>query len=302
MKSPKVWIVVLNYNGADDTLQCIESIYKLDYDNFDVIVLDNHSKDNSEQVIESFKRTHPEYPFVFKETGKNGGYAAGNNIGIRYAIQYPDTAYVWILNNDTLVTPNSLRLMINKMETDPRIGICGSKLVYSWDRSRVQAYGGKYNPVTGISRYVKDRTKLHEIDHVIGASTLVSRNFLEVVGLICEDYFLYTEEIDWALRAKNKFKVSCSIDSVVYHKEGASIGLDHGKGTGEISDLGFYYSVRNRLLLSRKFYPYFYPLVLLRMVYTLLHTFARGNFRRSRMIFNLMLGRKDARFEGVRER
>lgn len=301
MKYPKVWIIILNYNGADDTLQCIESLYKLDYDNFYVIVLDNHSKDNSEDIIKAYQSAHPEYPFVFKQTGKNGGYAAGNNIGIRYALQFPDTAYVWILNNDTLVTSDSLKLMINKVEADPTIGICGSKLIYSWDKSRVQAYGGAYNPVTGISYHILDPKHLDKLYYVVGASALVSREFLEKIGLMCEDYFLYYEETDWAARAKGKFKMACAENAVIYHKEGASIGVNHNKNKKKSSDLSFYYSIRNRLLFTRKFYPFYYPLTWTRMIYTFFHNLVQGEFKRCWMILNLMFNHKIRQFENIRE-
>ena len=302
IKNPKVWIVILNYNGAADTLQCIESIYRLNYNNFNLIVLDNHSKDNSEQVINKFQKKHPEYPFIFKQTGKNGGYAAGNNIGIRYALQDSDTDYVWILNNDTIVTPNSLNLMVDKMIDDSTIGICGSKLVYSWDRSKIQAYGGAYNPITGISHHILETKDLDDLYYVVGASVLVSRAFLESIGLMCEDYFLYYEETDWATRAKGRFKLACAVNAVVYHKEGASIGRSSHGSKSKSSDLGFYYGIRNRLLFTRKFYFRYYPLVWTRMLYTLFHNFIQGDFQRAWIILNLMCGHKIHRFEKVREK
>jgi len=302
MKSPKVWIVVLNYNGASDTLQCIESIYKLDYNNFSVIVLDNHSKDDSEKIIKTFQTAHPEYPFIFKQTGKNGGYAAGNNIGIRYALQDQGTDYIWILNNDTIVTPDCLTQMVSKMKENPIIGICGSKLVYAWDKNRVQAYGGGYNPMTGISHHILNTENLEELYYIVGASVLVSRKFLEVIGLMSEDYFLYYEETDWATRARGKFKLACAENAVVYHKEGASIGVKHNGKKPQSSYIGFYYAIRNRLLFTRKFYPYYYPLVWLRMVYTLFHTLMKSEYQRAWIILRLMLSCKIDRFENVREK
>lgn len=102
MYYPKVYIIILNWNGLKDTLECLESVFKLDYLNFEVIVVDNGSTDDSVNVI---LKTYPQVRLI--ENRENLGYTGGNNIGMRYAIER-DADYIWLLNNDTIVEEDTL--------------------------------------------------------------------------------------------------------------------------------------------------------------------------------------------------
>src|SRR5699024_6413658 len=119
---PDVFIIVLNWNGWKDTNECIRSLEKLDYPNFHIIVVDNASTDDSVNKIQV------QYPGVFiLRTAENKGYAGGNNEGIRYAMAN-GADYIWILNNDTVVELGALWPLVEKMEKNSKIGICGSLL------------------------------------------------------------------------------------------------------------------------------------------------------------------------------
>ncbi len=284
-----IYIIVLNWKGAADTIACLNSLFFLKDVKFRIVVCDNASPDNSYSdirdwlinqkkqssgymtnccLIELSKENSLHYlipeedkSIYLIQTGANLGYAGGNNVGIRFAMNQPDMSYVWVLNNDTEVEPDSLYHMVKRCESNPKIGICGSKLVYHHDRSKLQGLGGLYNPWLCTTKHYAafsdsqsefdDIAVAKKIDYIIGASMLLTRPLLERIGLLCEDYFLYYEEIDLALRAKGLFSLGVASKSVVYHKEGAS--MDGGRSV--FSD---FYAVKNKLTLTknrnRKYY------------------------------------------------
>jgi GT2 family glycosyltransferase len=286
---PKTFILLLNWNGWRDTLECLESLRALDYPNFQIVICDNGSTDGSATRIAdwlnenqiSFLRLSrgdaEAYRLPLKErliiieNGENLGFAGGNNVGLRFALAQ-DAKYVWLLNTDASVAPNALQKLVEQMEANPKAGQCGSTILYYYARDTVQVFGGGgFNFWTGesyqIGGYapfqppVSRKDVLRKLRYVMGASLLVSRRFLEEVGLMEEGYFLYCEEIDWALRGKNKFELDYAPDSIVYHKDGASVG-NHQR---ELSDISVYYAVSSRVKLMRKFFPSRLFLVCLRL-------------------------------------
>lgn len=315
-----IYIVVLNWKGAEDTISCIRSLFKINNAEFRVVICDNASPDKSyahirDWLIEQqklspgymaqyslveldkiqslhYKIPEKEQSVYFIQTGSNLGYAGGNNVGIRFAMNQIDMDYVWILNNDTEVDPDSLFYMINKCESDPKIGICGSKLIYDHNRSKLQGLGGIYNPWLCTTKHYAafydssltfdDKMVADEIDYIIGASMLLTKPFLEKVGLLCEDYFLYYEELDLALRMKNNFSIGVSSESIVYHKEGASTG-------GKRSELSDYYSVKNRILITKKFYPQFLPFVMFSLLFVIANRLRRLEFKKALLVFKIIL-------------
>ena len=259
----KTYIVIVNWNGWEDTIECLESVFRLRGKEFVVIVCDNDSKNGSTQRIMEWASgerkassaspemqsytcppvPHP-IPFAFLpasgvdgphprvgnerlvliQSGENLGFAGGNNIGLRYVLGRNDHDYVWLLNNDVVVHPDALSRLIERMEEDPGVGICGSKLCFYSAPLLVQAYGGaSYSPVTGRNRHLgefesvntrEDRTEVEgRLGYIVGASQLVSRRFLSAVGLMNEEYFLYYEELDWAARAKGRFVLGYALEA-----------------------------------------------------------------------------------------
>lgn len=286
-----VYIVVLNWKGFYDTVWCLTSLFKLQDVNFRIIICDNFSPDNSysnirnwildnqkgncfltqKKLIELDRGSAEKYiinnnedALYLIQTGANLGFAGGNNVAIRFAMNQPDMHYVWVLNNDTEVEPDSLYHMVKRCESDPQIGICGSRLVYYHDKRILQGLGGIINPWLCTTKHYaafeksdlvfKDDEIEKNIDYIIGASMLLSRRLLEKIGLLCEDYFLYYEEVDIAQRAKPYFRIGVASNSVVYHKEGASTGGNKNF----ISDSCY---LKNRLLIAKRFFPRNYWLV-----------------------------------------
>jgi len=283
-------VVLLNWNGWKDTIECLGSLLPVLGPHVSVIVCDNASSDGSidrigawlaerystwglthltrDQVLMGAKPS-PQHVLLV-QNGANLGFAGGNNSGIRLGMNNPECRYIWLLNNDTTVLPTTLPAVITRMEQDSSIGICGSTLMYHDRPDLVQAMGGAlYSRWTGRSRHIgafSDRAEIpqesalveRQMSYVVGASMLVRREFIEQVGYMREDYFLYCEEIDWASRGRGLFRLGYAPQSVVFHKEGASIGTAASGG----SPLSIFYLFRNRVRYAWRFHPLFVPSVL----------------------------------------
>lgn len=299
-----IYIVILNWNSSNETIACLKSVMNLNDSevNFKVIICDNNSQDNSSRNILKFLEdnymydylsinekeiysTPNEYKILYIQNNSNYGYAGGNNVGIKFANNQIDLEYVWILNNDTEVDKNSLNELVHKMKSNPLYGVCGSRLVNISNRKNVQGIGGTINTRLCITKEVGnnyliddviDELKYEkEVQYVIGASLLISKKCIEQIGYLCEDYFLYYEEIDYCNRAKNaNFLIGISSKSIVFHHHGASTG----KGKSDIAD---YYSVKNRIILTRKFYSENLFTVKLSILFVIFNRIRRLQFKRA---------------------
>ncbi len=303
----QVYILILNWNGWIDTVECLESIFRLDYPKFNVIVCDNYSQDGSLDKIEEWARGnlntyvsptsrlhHLSFPPVKKpilykrykgidltkfsklpivpaltliETGANLGFAGGNNIGLRFIAVQGDVEFIWLLNNDTVVAPDSLTWMVKRMEDNPRAGICGSLILYYHDPSIIwTSGGGVYNRWLAKSRSIDVGKKVYQASsrdyveenmfYVAGASMLVKAGFLNDVGLMSEEYFLYFEEPDWSIRGMKNYSLAYAPESVIYHKVGTSTD----------NKVTMHYTYRSQLLFTKKFFPEAYFIVYLRVI------------------------------------
>ena len=224
-------------------------------------------------------------------TKDNLGFAGGNNVGILFALAAGDFDYVWLLNNDIVVRPQALSSMLERMKAVPKAGMCGSTILCHDDSQIIQSLGGaRYLKWTGVGvqlcaneRWpidVRAESVEKEMSYVSGASILVSKRFLETVGLMEESYFLYFEEIDWAQRAAGRFKLAYAPDSIVYHKEGGTIGSSQ---SGRFrSPKSFYWLTRSRVRFTLKYHPIAIPSVLL---YSLINCTQWAIFNRNPRIF-----------------
>jgi GT2 family glycosyltransferase len=241
--SPLVAIVVLNWNGKEDTIECLTSVGQLDYLNYEVIVVDNGSTDGSVNAIRArFSQ------FCVLETNKNLGYAGGNNVGIRHALER-EAEFILVLNNDTVVSPQLLNKLVSSAAQHPEAGFLGPRLLYHdrpefvwFDSAQWNVtlnhfeYPGQNEPVSSLD--ITD----HETDYVCGAALFVRAKTARQIGLMDERYFLVWEEVDWCYRARKAgWKSIVAPQAVLWHKVGVSFG-------GEDSPLRTYFAVRNSLL------------------------------------------------------
>ena len=235
-------------------------------------------------------------PLTLIETGANLGFAGGNNVGLRYIQARGEFSLVWLLNNDTVVRPDALSHLVQRMRARPDAGICGSTLAYYDHPECVQALGGaSFDFRRGIARHLGVGDKIETqrdvdtieraLDYVVGASMLVSTKFLVDIGLMSEEYFLYYEEIDWATRAQGRFGLAWAPDSVVYHKEGASIGSSH-RARPSATSLRYLY--RNRLRFARLHTPSCYWSVFRSVVFEALVFLKRRDLPAVRIIVNCL--------------
>ena len=248
---PKVFIIVLNWNGWKDTVECIKSLKKITYPNNKIILVDNGSTDNSEEIL---RKKFPDLELI--QTGENLGFAGGNNIGIQYALS-KGADFIILLNNDTIVDKEFVTELIRVAESDKSIGILSSK-IYFYDRQDTIWYAGAiFNLKTGRSRHIgfkeKDKgqyDKVRETDRACGCSMMVSREVCETVGLMNQQYFCYGEDAEWSLRIKKAgYRVVFIPSSRVWHKISISTG-------GTVKGTNIYYSIRNQLRLVKTYLPF----------------------------------------------
>jgi GT2 family glycosyltransferase len=329
-------ILLVNWNGWRDTVECLDSLFRMENQDFRVVVCDNGSQDDSLQKIRlwaeggmSVQADAPLRPsahvaspeqkpipittynrslaeaggdageqarLVLVDIGENLGFAGGNNVGLRYILSGRDCEFVWLLNNDTVVEAKALTALVKRMSETPGAGICGSTLLEYSHPERIQARGGGYyckwiglpwhlGRLEKTTRDADVRNVERWMNYVVGASLFTSRRFVEDVGLLSEEYFLYFEEVDWAIRSRARYSLAYAPESIVYHKIGASIGTSSNPRLK--SRVCEFYSVRNRLFFTRKYYPYALPTVYLALLLTLAGKCLLGQWERIGMILQL---------------
>jgi GT2 family glycosyltransferase len=218
-RCPKVFVVVLNWNGHAKTVRCVRSLQQITYPNHEILLVDNASTDGSADVLSA---EFPQYSLIRCES--NLGYAGGNNVGIRHALER-QADYVLVLNNDTTVDPHFLEPLVSCAEGHSNAGICGGKVYLLGRPDLIDSAGGKidlwFGRAYGYGHGEKDRGQfdsVREVEYLGGACILVSRRVFERVGLLPTHYFMYYEETDFALCARRAgFKILYVPDSRIWH-------------------------------------------------------------------------------------
>lgn len=227
MSYPKIFLIILNWNGKEVLKECLESIEKIDYPNYEVIVVDNGSTDGSQKAIEE------DFPYVHLiENDKNEGVAEGQNIGIRYALE-KKTDYVFITNNDTTLDKNLLKELLKVAESDDKIGVVGPIVYWANDPERIQFAGAMINWEKGncylleAGEIEKEHQDVKEVDYV--GSVFVSMDIIKKVGLYNSKYFAYWEDTDFCTRIKKEgYKVVYVPKAKIWHKGTYTIGKISG--------------------------------------------------------------------------
>jgi hypothetical protein len=224
-RRPRILIVLVNWNGKKDTLECLASLKKISYPFANPIVIDNGSADDSVAVI---RRAFPSVPIF--ETKANLGFAGGNNVGISWALKKP---YEWILllNNDTTVAPDFLEAFLAAAAERPKAKILGAKILRFNDPQRIDHLGGVWKPEIAEfeslhSGALDDGFSFEEmepVDYVCGAALFMHRSVPEQIGLLEPRFFLFWEETDYCFRARRAgFEVWTAPKAKIWHKVSSS--------------------------------------------------------------------------------
>jgi len=246
MKAPLVSIISINYNTPEVTGAMLRSLSLLNYPNWEVIVVDNASPQYSSVYLKK------DYPFITHITSPaNVGFAGGNNIGLHFA----KGEYVFLLNNDTEITPGLVTELVDYLQQHPQCGIACPKIKYHSMPDTIQYAGGVgLHPLTSRSYDIgylqKDDGQYNDTrktDLPNGAAMMIPSYLIKKVGLMSELFFLYYEELDWAARFKKAgYEIHYVGIAEVFHKESVS--------TGKNSPFKTFYLYRNRLLYVRRNY------------------------------------------------
>lgn len=256
----KIAILILNYNGNQDTVECLKSIKQLTSENIhlEVIVIDNNSKlDCEHEVKKTLQGVH------YIKNKKNLGYAGGNNIGVKYALALA-VDYLLLLNNDTIVDKNFLKYLLSVGESGEKIGIIVPKIYFARgyeyhkdrysdkEKGKVFWYAGgimDWRNIIGYHRGVDEvdkgqYDKVEEVELASGNCMLIKQSVFSDVGFLDERYFLYYEDCDFSMRVKKKsYTIMYQPKAIIWHKNAASAG-----GSG--SSLQDYFITRNRMLFG----------------------------------------------------
>lgn len=300
---PKVSIIILNWNGWEDTVECLESLYQINYNNYNVILVDNNSEDDSIQRIKDYLRgdmpirsefyeysisnkpieliemgespANGDESLILIRNSENLGFAGGNNVGIKYAMDELNPDYVLLLNNDTVVDKDFLVEMVKTGESNPEIGFIGAKTLFYDDETIIQEAGGgmidyDHAEVEEIGFKEVDDGSLDsyiEPDYIGGACLLVKSRVIDQIGGLDESYFMYWEDVDFCTTGlEHGYRSAYQYQAVIWHKYGSS----------SQNTFKMYYLNRNRLYFMRKhtknmkylkFLMYFVPYILFESSY-----------------------------------
>jgi len=245
MKS-EVNIIILNWNGYEDSKECIKSLQQVTYKNYQIVLVDNGSDVNEAELLEN---DLPTIKAIRSE--QNLGFSGGNNFGIKYSLEQ-SVDYILLLNNDTTVVKNFLEPLVEKLLQDKQVGIAAPQINYYDEPNKVWSAGGKISKIraSGFADSDKFESKLStndmEVDFVSGCCMLVRREVFEKIGLFDENYFLYVEDTDLCYRVKEAgYKIYVTPKSKIFHKVNSSTKKNN-------SILPLYYTTRNRLYFAKK--------------------------------------------------
>ena len=239
---PKVSIIVLNWNNYEDTKECLESLARISYPNYEVIVVDNGSEDNSTKRIQ---KELPQHAYIYNDT--NLGFTGGNNVGMKYAMKR-GADYIFWINNDMVVDKGFLEPLVQAMENE-RAGLVGPATYYYEQREKIYSAGEDLNFFRTRLKKYKVAGKFRQVD-ALGGAFLIKKEVIDKIGYFYEPYFLNLEETDYCFQARKAgFKIFCEPKSKIWHKVGTTIR--------KMLDTATYYYYRNKLLFIKRNAPFY---------------------------------------------
>ena len=254
MDKPIIYTIILNWNGYTDTRELLDSLKLIKTPEIEIIVVDNNSSGNDVELLET---NYIDFSTILK-CDSNLGFAGGNNIGIRKALE-SNPGYILLINNDTIVEPDFLSILLAKINADEKIGIVAPQINYYDEPEKVWSAGGKISRIRGSGFAVSDKLENEiaqtdrYVDFVSGCCMLIKKEVFQNVGLFDEKFFLYTEDTDYCFRVKKAgYKIYFTPSSKIYHKVNRST-------ENKFSTLPLYYTTRNRLFFVKKNFNKFFP-------------------------------------------
>jgi GT2 family glycosyltransferase len=262
--APKVYVLLVSWNGWQHTLECLESLFRSDFRNFEVVVIDNASPDGSADRIQawaggeqlSIAAANPDMarysappvpkriPFsrfsldqaepsaelsqsaprlILSDAGSNLGFGGGNNAALEYISHRGDGTYIWLLNNDTVVAPDAMSQMVDTAERTAA-GIVGSVVRYYFQPEKVQAFGGGHFSSLTASARLSSSSRSRPVNFIFGASFFIRKSTYVTLGGFDERIFMYFEEVDYCIRARQQRTPMAVSQAQVFHKSGVSTG------------------------------------------------------------------------------
>ena len=249
---PHVTIVIVNWNRVVDTLECLDSLARMTYPSFSIVVVDNGSNDGSMDAIERWSSR--KIPVELIRNDINLGFARGSNQGMLHALT-ANTDYVFLLNNDTVVEPDVLELLVETAEQYDDIGMVGPK-IYQYGKENILDSAGTRTIRWLAQGFLLGHGKADhgqydnpgELPYVTGTALLVKCTVLEKVGLMDEDYFCYFEDFDWGLKTRKAgYRLLLEPRAVIHHRGSRTAGFN--------SPFYMQHMVRSRILFARKHIP-----------------------------------------------
>ncbi len=220
MNNPSVWILILNFNKAKDTLECIESLRKINYQNYKILIVDNNSTDDSFLTI---KNKIEKEELI--QSGENLGYTGGVNFGIRYLMKkYPD--YILVLNNDTLVSKYFLNELVESLEKNKNAAAASGTILCEHNRKEIWYASGKVIPWRGLAVHVSKgeifdvlNSDVEATQFISGCMILFRVSLLDHIGLEDERFFMYLDDIELSIRINRKGYLLLYVPkAIIYHK------------------------------------------------------------------------------------
>lgn len=248
MNKPNVAIILINYNALNTTKECVKSILEMDYENYEIIIVDNASEDISSLKSDEYLNGHCH--IIYSDT--NGGFSYGNNLGIKYALDHNDFDFVLILNNDTTVRKDLLAELIHSAEMHDSAALVTARICHYDDHEKIDYCGANFDRKIGMVNFRKwdkengSSKRDIKVTFATGALWLLRIKAIQEVGLMDEEYFMYGEDTEYCCRLIDHGYDLCYTDRTeIYHKISES--------TGGNSPFRQYYIMRNGLYNIKKY-------------------------------------------------
>ncbi len=274
--------IIVAFNTGDDLVACVESLRRQTGGTPHIVVVDNHSTDDTitklrawanRVEVETGHKVLSEDPddgpeqVILADSGFNRGFAGGVNVGLKILAENPQVQHFWVLNPDAWADEGAARAILDAAAANPGYGLIGGRVCFSQVPPKIQMDGGLVNRWTGVTANANlglhpDEVKPPagaDLAFISGASVVASRRFYDQVGPMPEDYFLYYEEVDWALR-RGELPLVVAGNFLVWHHAGTAIGSPTLERIA--SPFSFWFKYRSRMKFMRRFNPIGIPVAM----------------------------------------